>query len=257
MNYTKLFSSIVASTIWREDDKTRIVWITMLALSDKDGVVEGSIPGLADLARVSVEDCKRALENLQKADEYSRTPDHQGRRIQPIDDGWLILNRAKYRDKHWKDDNADRRKEINRRYYENRELRSIKTDLRPVESLSDSLRDKEEKQKEKKKEREKSNAVSTSEHAWFVAKGVSINLRLAGQDILSILHDQAEFELKDGARPEDLGNRMTDAWREYEKVNAEAKFGVKNFFATGEWRKHKPISLAPRKSASQRMAEVS
>jgi len=29
--YTKLYSSIVASTMWREDDKTRIVFITMLA----------------------------------------------------------------------------------------------------------------------------------------------------------------------------------------------------------------------------------
>lgn len=35
----KLFGSIVASTIWREDDKTRLVWITLLALSDRDGFV--------------------------------------------------------------------------------------------------------------------------------------------------------------------------------------------------------------------------
>ncbi len=34
MAYTKLFHSIVTSTIWRETDPTRIVWITMLALAE-------------------------------------------------------------------------------------------------------------------------------------------------------------------------------------------------------------------------------
>ncbi len=92
--FTKLFASIVMSTIWREDDKTRIVWITLLALSDKDGVVEGSIPGLAHVASVSIEDCERALETLQKPDKYSRSPEHDSRRIEPVYGGWLILNRT-------------------------------------------------------------------------------------------------------------------------------------------------------------------
>ena len=51
--YTKLFNSILMSTIWREDDKTRIVWITLLAMADKNGIAETSIPSLADAARVS------------------------------------------------------------------------------------------------------------------------------------------------------------------------------------------------------------
>ena len=61
MAYTKLFSSIIMSTIWREDDPTRIVWISMLALADKNGEVQGSVPGLADAARVSVSACREAL----------------------------------------------------------------------------------------------------------------------------------------------------------------------------------------------------
>jgi hypothetical protein len=96
--YTKLFSSIVASTIWREDDKTRLVWITLLALSDRDGYVAASLPGLADLAHVSLKDCEMAIAKLQQPDQYSRSPEHDGRRIEPVVGGWLILNRAKYRD---------------------------------------------------------------------------------------------------------------------------------------------------------------
>ena len=62
--YTKLFNSILASTIWREDLETRVVFITMLAMADKNGIVEGSVPGLADFARVSVTGTRAAIEKL-------------------------------------------------------------------------------------------------------------------------------------------------------------------------------------------------
>ena len=45
--YTKLFNSIITSTIWTEDDKTRLVWITMLALADKNAGLELQIETLA------------------------------------------------------------------------------------------------------------------------------------------------------------------------------------------------------------------
>lgn len=97
--YTKLFSSIVTSTIWRETKETKIVWITMLALADRDGVVEASVPGLADLAKVSIAECEAALGVLLNPDPYSRTKDNDGRRIEAIDGGWRLLNHAKYREK--------------------------------------------------------------------------------------------------------------------------------------------------------------
>lgn len=97
--YTKLFNSILASTIWRESKETKILWITMLAMSDKDGKVDGSIPGLADLARLSIDEIKRSLSELMAPDEFSRTQEHEGRRIASVDGGWQILNHRKYRDK--------------------------------------------------------------------------------------------------------------------------------------------------------------
>lgn len=97
MTFTKLFSSITASTIWAEPDHTRIVWITMLAMADHHGRVWASIPGLANMARVSIERCEDALEALKSPDKYSRTRDFEGRRIEDIDGGWRLLNHAKYR----------------------------------------------------------------------------------------------------------------------------------------------------------------
>lgn len=95
--FTKLFNTIVTSTIWQEDDKTRIVWITMLAIADHDGIVSAAVPGLASVAHVDIPSTEKALQNLAQPDEYSRTQDFDGRRIEAIDGGWLILNYEKYR----------------------------------------------------------------------------------------------------------------------------------------------------------------
>ena len=96
MGFSKLFDTLVTSTVWREPDHVRIVWITMLALSNKNDVILGSIPGIADMARVTLEDCKKALEVLSSPDEYSRSKEFEGRRICEVDGGWLLLNREKY-----------------------------------------------------------------------------------------------------------------------------------------------------------------
>lgn len=95
--FTKLFNTIVTSTIWQEDDTTRIVWITMLAIADADGKVSAAIPGLASVANVTVEDCEKAVNKLKSPDSYSRTKDFDGRRIEETDGGWTILNYLKYR----------------------------------------------------------------------------------------------------------------------------------------------------------------
>jgi hypothetical protein len=99
VTFTKLFSSITESTVWCEPSDTRIVWITMLAMSDKHGRVFGSVPGLANRSQVSVEATRLALTTFLEPDLDSRTKDHEGRRIRPMDDGggWVLLNHGKYR----------------------------------------------------------------------------------------------------------------------------------------------------------------
>jgi hypothetical protein len=105
--FTKLFNTIVTSTIWQEDDETRIVWITMLAIADEFGNVFAAIPGLANVANVPVEATQKALNSLLSSDKWSRTKDFDGKRIEAIDGGWHILNYGKYR----KIMNAEERKD--------------------------------------------------------------------------------------------------------------------------------------------------
>lgn len=95
--FTKLFASITDSSIWSEDDATRIVWITLLAMADSSGYVGASIPGLAARARKTIPEVERALEKFHAPDPYSRTRDYDGRRIMTVDGGWLLLNYEKHR----------------------------------------------------------------------------------------------------------------------------------------------------------------
>lgn len=132
--YTKLFGSIVASTIWDESKETKIVWITMLALANRGGIVEASIPGLAALSRVTVDECKAALTALLTPDPYSRTKDYEGRRIEEVEGGWKVLNHAKYRAKM----SADQRREYLRiKQAESRaKKKSVNTDVNSGQQTS-------------------------------------------------------------------------------------------------------------------------
>lgn len=96
--YTKLFSNIIHSTIWQEPAEVKVVWITMLAMKDRDGNVMSSLPGLANAAGVSLEVCRAAVEKFKQPDPWSSSKENEGRRIQDIDGGWFILNHHKYQE---------------------------------------------------------------------------------------------------------------------------------------------------------------
>ena len=130
--YTKLFGSITASTIWQEPAPTRLVWITMLAMSDKSGCVYASVPGLAHIANVSLPDTETALTTLLSPDKYSRTPSHEGRRIEPIDGGWRLLNHAKFRAVR----SAEERREYMRDYMRDKRAKEAELLAIPLAQLA-------------------------------------------------------------------------------------------------------------------------
>jgi len=116
--YTKLFSKILDSSIWNEDDKVRILWITMLAKSDQHGMVLTAPTSLALLARINKDDFDRAINVLESPDEETSTDDYDGRRVGKIEGGWLILNYQKYREKLLDGKEREQTRERVRRYRE-------------------------------------------------------------------------------------------------------------------------------------------
>lgn len=123
MGYTKLFSSILASSVWQESLPTKIVWITMLALKNERHEVEASLPGLAKFAGVTIKECEEAVNKFEAPDKYSRNPEHDGRKIIRCHSGWKILNGDYY--SHLM--SADERREYQREYM--KEYRKRKKDL--------------------------------------------------------------------------------------------------------------------------------
>jgi hypothetical protein len=140
MSWTKLFNTIVTSSIWQADDATRLVWITMLATKNASGIVEASIVGLAHIARVSLEDCKKAIKVLESPDPYSRTAEHEGRRIEKIPGGWKILNHELYREKGRSVDRREylRQKQAERRAKQKQECQLMSTNVNQSKPISDT-----------------------------------------------------------------------------------------------------------------------
>jgi hypothetical protein len=138
MAYTKLFASIVHSTIWREPAHVKIVWVTMLALASRRGVVSASLPGLADCARVTLEECVDAIERLKAPDKHSRSKAQGGRRVEEVEGGWSLINYRYYRDLRDEDENRLKDAERQRRHREETRSRNV-TAVTPSHEMSQTV----------------------------------------------------------------------------------------------------------------------
>ena|SRR5215471_6350506 len=116
MAYSKLFSSLVHSSLWGEQDHVRLLFITLLAVADRDGHCWGSRSGFERLAMLDLDACqeKNPWDVLMSPDADSsdrlRNPENEGRRIREIPGGFEIINYVYYRSLR----NDDDRKEQNR-----------------------------------------------------------------------------------------------------------------------------------------------
>lgn len=101
MPFVKLDAGILDSTLWLSDSDVRIVFITMLAMANSEGLVEATAPGIARRANLSIETVREAIGELEAPDEDSRTLEDEGRRIMRVDGGYQVVNYLKYRNKDY------------------------------------------------------------------------------------------------------------------------------------------------------------
>jgi hypothetical protein len=104
MSFAKLFSSITESSLWGEQKEVRLLFVSMLARADSTGFVEASLPGLARMANLTVAEVEMALEVLEGPDPHSKNPEFEGRRIDKVDGGWMLLNYDSYRNRRSDED---------------------------------------------------------------------------------------------------------------------------------------------------------
>jgi hypothetical protein len=98
--YGKLFSSMYDGTLYG-NWKALVTFQQMIILCNRDGVIDMTPQAIAARTSIPLEIIKDGIDALEKPDEYSRSPDLDGRRIERLDDrrpwGWRIVNHAKYR----------------------------------------------------------------------------------------------------------------------------------------------------------------
>ena len=167
MTFTKLFSSITESTVWCEPSGTRLVWITMLAKADRNGRVFASVPGLANLARVSLDEASRAIETFLAPDEWSRTPDFDGRRIEVIDGGWRLLNYVKYRTLRDQESAREAKRDHMRRRREEERTAAGGTADSTVGCIGTNAEEEAEEEAEKSKNKSKGRSAPLSLPEWL------------------------------------------------------------------------------------------
>ena len=93
-----LWSKILESSLWVQESKeTRLLWVTMLAMKNRDGIIQASVVGLADRAKISAEECRKSLVVLLSADPNDTSGVENGKRIREIPGGWEIVNHNLYR----------------------------------------------------------------------------------------------------------------------------------------------------------------
>jgi hypothetical protein len=99
MPFVKLDAGILDSSLWAEAPETRVVFITILAMTRPHGVCEATAPGIAHRANLPLRVVRTALSKLEAPDPDSRSTVGEGRRIVRIDGGYRVVNYTKYRDK--------------------------------------------------------------------------------------------------------------------------------------------------------------
>ena len=96
--YSKLDCGIVDSSLWEMPHEYLRVWIAMLAKTDANGYVRVSPPAMARLCHLDRETFDSIIEVYCSPDPDSRTDDDDGRRLEKVEGGWVILNYLKYRE---------------------------------------------------------------------------------------------------------------------------------------------------------------
>lgn len=103
--YAKMAVDIIYSSMWEEDGETCKLWVTILALKDRNGNVTKNKVGIARIAKVTLEKCEAAFLKFESPDPHSSSQEHEGRRLLKLPEGgWFVVNHDKYHEYGWSEE---------------------------------------------------------------------------------------------------------------------------------------------------------
>lgn len=147
MGYTPVFRTVFSGTLHGRWPDTGL-WLCLLALADKNGEIDATPAYIASNTGLDVADVEECIARFMQPDPYSRTKDHDGRRLALIDPdrpwGWRIVNHGKYRERArkqaWDTERTASGKDAERKRQERDAKRDVPTcpDASRLSQLSDS-----------------------------------------------------------------------------------------------------------------------
>lgn len=153
--YNKLFAKILDSSIWLEPTSTRIVWLTFIAVMDESGFAQfASVANVAHRAIVSLDEAQAAITVLENPDPNSSDPENEGKRIERVPGGWMVLNAEKHRDLVTRAVIKEQTRERVRRFRE-RLKRNSNADVTTSDTDTDTEEESEARSEERRKEGER------------------------------------------------------------------------------------------------------
>lgn len=108
MGWNPLDESLLSSSLLSEGPDVVATWALLIASANRQGESHLTVPFIASVLRISEERVEAAFVVLTSPDKRSRNKEHAGRRIISVEDGWLLVSHAKYREKASRMAAADR-----------------------------------------------------------------------------------------------------------------------------------------------------
>jgi hypothetical protein len=244
--FAKVFQKMLDSSIWLESDSTVRVWITFLLSMDSEGFCAfASIENLARRARVKPSLTAKAVAVLESPDEQSASKDWDGRRIERVNGGWIVLNCKKYREITRHGDLRKSRLNSEQTGATQRNSAQLGT---PIDLSSNGISESvPEIETEKEIEKVPKPEFFSSQSC---ARYVTENLNLSGVQFHWIAKDAIEVAQKEmGLNAQAASEFIVEAWAEYEKTDGlkgkKSFLAESDFLPNAKWRKRgetKPAS---------------
>lgn len=123
--YGKIFQTLFTGSLYGRFEAT-VTHIACIVLSDREGYLNYTPAALAGATGFPLEVIEKGLAELQQPDIRSRSKEHEGRRIIPVEpgseNGWFVVNKAQYRDMQDPDSIREQTRERVRRHREKRSV---------------------------------------------------------------------------------------------------------------------------------------
>lgn len=143
--FTLLWSKMLYSSVWVQGTKEdKLLWVTILMMKDKDGMVLSSVPGLSRMAGITDLECKASLKKFLNPDPDDSSKIEDGRKLREVQGGWQVVNHDLYRfsteekREFWRNQKAEQRAAVGKPRKESRKAREESRKAREKRLLEES-----------------------------------------------------------------------------------------------------------------------